>query len=87
MTYELNAFTDTPEMMPRIYSELHKNIQDKFNEASVEIMSPHYSQLRDGTHTTIPQQYLAPDYVPQPIRIVGTGTFAGKINVADDDPK
>jgi small-conductance mechanosensitive channel len=40
--YELNAYTDAPHMMANIYSELHKNIQDCFNEYGVQIMSPHY---------------------------------------------
>jgi small-conductance mechanosensitive channel len=40
--YELNAYTDSPLKMATIYSELHKNIQDCFNEYGVQIMSPHY---------------------------------------------
>ena len=60
MTYELNAYTDAPEIMPRIYGELHQNIQNKFNEAGVEIMSPHYTQVRDGNRTTIPANFLPP---------------------------
>jgi hypothetical protein len=28
--------------MPGLYSELHQNIQDAFNEYGVQIMSPHY---------------------------------------------
>jgi small-conductance mechanosensitive channel len=73
VTYELNAFTDHPQTMPAVYSGLHKNIPDKFNEAGVEIISPHYSQLRDGGHTTIPEQYLPADYASPAIRIVDTG--------------
>jgi hypothetical protein len=34
--------------MAQTYSALHANIQDKFNEAGVEILSPHYAALRDG---------------------------------------
>jgi len=45
-----------------IYSALHQNIQDKCNEADIEIMSPHYSNLRDGNQTTIPANYLPDDY-------------------------
>jgi hypothetical protein len=41
---------------------LHQNIQDCFNEAGIEIMSPHYKALRDGNHTTIPESYLSGDY-------------------------
>lgn len=72
VTYELNAYTDAPEVMPEIYGELHQNIQNKFNEAGVEIMSPQYTQIRDGNQTTIPADYLPPDYVPPAIRIVNT---------------
>ncbi len=69
VTYELNAYTDAPEAMPRIYGEMHQNIQNKFNEAGVEIMSPHYTQVRDGNQTTIPADYLPPDYEAPAIRI------------------
>jgi small-conductance mechanosensitive channel len=40
--YELNTYTDAPQMMANIYSELHRRIQDCFNEYGVQIMSPHY---------------------------------------------
>ena len=40
--YELNAYTDAPQEMLNIYSDLHQNIQDAFNEFEVQIMSPHY---------------------------------------------
>jgi len=42
VSYELNAYTDRPLEMATIYSDLHKNIQDAFNEFNVQIMSPHY---------------------------------------------
>lgn len=69
VSYELNAYTDAPSSMATIYSELHARIQDSFNEAGVEIMSPHYSTLRDGNPTTIPADYLPPDYQPPAHRI------------------
>jgi small-conductance mechanosensitive channel len=62
VSYELNAYTAKPRNMLNIYSELHQNIQDKFNEAGVEINSPHYASLRDGNETTIPQTYLSKEY-------------------------
>jgi small-conductance mechanosensitive channel len=80
VTYELNAYTDNPEIMPRIYSELHQNIQNSFNEAGVEIMSPHYTQMRDGNHTTIPADYLPADYEAPAIRIATAGTRGEKDN-------
>jgi len=66
VSYRINAFTREPNKQAVIYSALHANIQDKFNEAGVEIMSPHYKALRDGNQTTIPADYLPKDYTPPP---------------------
>ena len=52
VTYELNAATDHPEVLDDTYAELHKAIREAFDEAEVEIMSPHYTSLRDGSHST-----------------------------------
>ena len=60
--YELNAFTDQPEKMQRIYSDLHQKIQDKFNQAGIEINSPHYASIRDGNRIAIPDQCIPKDY-------------------------
>lgn len=62
VSYEINAFTNKPQIMAVIYSDLHRNIQDHFNQAGIEIMSPHYATLRDGNRTTIPENYLPKDY-------------------------
>ena len=62
VSYQLNAYTKDANAQANIYSELHKNIQDCFNEAGIEIMSPHYGSLRDGNQTTIPSDYLSKDY-------------------------
>lgn len=67
VSYELNAYTHAPERMAAIYSELHQNIQDWFNEAGVEIMSPGYTAYRDGNDVTIPPQYQ--NHGPVPIRM------------------
>jgi len=69
VAYELNAYTDTPRKMQFIYSDLHQNIQDKFNEAGVEICSPHFSSLRDGNTIAIPQQYIPPEYSAPGFRV------------------
>jgi small-conductance mechanosensitive channel len=73
VSYELNAYTDNTQEMVQTYSLLHQNIQDAFNEGGVEIMSPHYTQLRDGNKVTIPESYLPKDYVPGALRIVQAG--------------
>jgi len=62
VSYRINAYTKMPNQQAKIYSQLHQNIQDKFNEAGVEIMSPHYNALRDGNATTIPAENLPKDY-------------------------
>jgi small-conductance mechanosensitive channel len=54
VSYQLNVYTDKPNQMVMICSELHQNIQDKCNELGIEIMSPHYRALRDGNPITIP---------------------------------
>jgi small-conductance mechanosensitive channel len=40
--YELNAYTDDPARMLRLYSALHRNILDGFNEYGIQIMTPAY---------------------------------------------
>jgi len=62
VTYEINAYTDKPLIMQNTYSELHMNIQDKFNEAGIEIMSPMYYAIRDGNDITIPSEYMKMNY-------------------------
>jgi small-conductance mechanosensitive channel len=40
--YQINAYCKEVRNLPHIYSELHANIQDVFNENGVQIMSPAY---------------------------------------------
>lgn len=42
VTYELNAATDDASRLPALYSALHANILDVFNEYGVQIMTPNY---------------------------------------------
>ena len=54
--YQVNAYIKDADRLAQIYSDLHQNIQDRFNEAGVEIMSPHYMAVRDGNASTIPHE-------------------------------
>lgn len=54
--YQVNAYIKDANRLGEIYSDLHQNIQDRFNEAGVEIMSPHYMAMRDGNESTIPKK-------------------------------
>ncbi len=56
VSYELNVYTDKTEGMNRLYSALHKNIQDAFNEYGVQIMSPHYEADRSKA-TFVPKEH------------------------------
>ena len=67
VSYQLNAYTREALRMEQVYSELHQNLQDAFAEARVEIMSPHYTALRDGTAEALP-----------PARAQGPGPAAAK---------
>ena len=53
--YKLIITTKNPERRFLIRSSLYQNIQDRFAEAGVEIMSPHYQSNRNGDGITIPK--------------------------------
>ncbi|MFC5050611.1 mechanosensitive ion channel family protein [Rubritalea spongiae] len=67
--YELNVFSRHPRKTPLIYSQMHQAIQDKFNEAGIEIMSPTFTGVRDANHINIPEEYIEKEYQPQPFKL------------------
>lgn len=46
--YEINIYTDQAQAMASTYSDLHRNIQIAFDNAEVEIMSPHGRMVRES---------------------------------------
>ena len=58
VVYQINAYTRHPEQMALIYSNLHQQIQDLFNEAGIEIMSPHFMGVRQAEQVFMPEEYL-----------------------------
>jgi len=42
VVYEINVYCNEPAQMPQLYSLLHQNILDVFNEYGVQIMTPAY---------------------------------------------
>jgi small-conductance mechanosensitive channel len=42
ITYQINAYSNEPTRMMRLYDELHRSILDVFNEHGVQIMTPAY---------------------------------------------
>lgn len=69
VAYELNAYTRSASGVGETYSSLHAAIQDAFNAAGIEIMSPQYHALRDGNTLTIPESQRPAGYVPPGFRV------------------
>lgn len=66
VVYQLNAYCRDVTRMMAIYSALHANIQDVFNEFSVQIMSPNY-EADPAQPKVVPREqwYAAPAASPQ----------------------
>ena len=67
--YELDAYVDAPDRQHFVLSELNQRVQDVFFANGVEILSPHYAQLRDGSHPAIPPGKVPPDAAPRPFPV------------------
>jgi small-conductance mechanosensitive channel len=65
VAYEINGYTREPERMNRIYSELHRNILDEFNEYGVEILTPNYEGDRDEPAVVPKEQWYAAPAIPK----------------------
>jgi small-conductance mechanosensitive channel len=61
VNYEINVFCDNAQAMNRLYTALHQNILDVFNEYGVQIMTPNYeSDPSEAKLVPRDQWYLAP---------------------------
>ncbi|HEX5042258.1 MAG TPA: mechanosensitive ion channel domain-containing protein [Candidatus Polarisedimenticolaceae bacterium] len=65
VTYELNAYTRTPERMPQLYTALHRHILDVFNEHGVAIMTPAYEGDPEQPKVVPREQWYAPPARPE----------------------
>ncbi|ACF13964.1 MscS Mechanosensitive ion channel [Chloroherpeton thalassium ATCC 35110] len=68
-TYQINVHTKDPKRSTSTLSALYANIQDAFNEAGIEILSPAYQVHRLDNNSTLPAKYLPESYSPPPIKI------------------
>ncbi len=59
VNYEINAFCTDVHRMIAIKSELHRNIQDAFNEFGVQIMSPAYESDPQTLKVVPPEDWYA----------------------------
>ena len=60
INYELNVSIDDARQMIKLYSELHRNILDVFNEYNVQIMTPNYVQDTQQPKVVPKDQWYAP---------------------------
>lgn len=67
VTYQINAYSDEPRQMFRLYSALHANILDIFNEYGVQIMTPSY-ESDPAEPKVVPRDkwYVPPASPPSP---------------------
>jgi small-conductance mechanosensitive channel len=64
--YQVNAYCNDVSNLLLLYSALHANIQDVFNEHSVQIMSPAYIADPESAKVVPPEQwYAAPASKPE----------------------
>ncbi len=54
--YSVKCYTNFPNKLPKIEALLNQNILDKFNEAGVEILSPHFQSQHAGASPVIVDQ-------------------------------
>ncbi len=48
VSYQINAYTKEAGQQDLIYSRLYENIQDNFNKAGLELLSPHYRIIQNS---------------------------------------
>jgi len=66
VTYELNVYCDTPQASMQLYTELHRNILDVFNEYGVQIMTPAYEGDPEQAKVVPKDQWHAPPAATPP---------------------
>jgi small-conductance mechanosensitive channel len=64
VTYTLVVALDDPKEARDTRTRLSQNIQDVFNEAGVEIMTPAIRAVRDSQSPAIPEKYISDDRGP-----------------------
>jgi small-conductance mechanosensitive channel len=73
VNYELNVYCDRPLDMYQLYTELHRNILDVFNEYGVQIMTPSYVADPAAAKLVPRDQWFIDPAPAPPLRKTGTG--------------
>ena len=66
--YEINAYCDRPQEMSQLYTALHQNILDVFNEHGVQIMTPAYVADTAQPKVVAKEQWYAAPAKPPPAK-------------------
>jgi small-conductance mechanosensitive channel len=64
VNYELNVYCSDPRQMMPLYTALHRNIQDAFNEHGVQIMTPSYVADTPDPKVVPKERWYAPPAKP-----------------------
>ena len=72
VTYELNVYCDQPLQMYQLYTELHRNILDVFNEYNIQIMTPAYVSDPAQPKVVPKDQWFAEPAQRPPLRKTGS---------------
>ena len=72
VTYEINAYCADAQAMALLYTDLHRNILDVFNEYNVQIMTPAYEGDPDQPKVVPKEQWFA-----SPARLPGAAAPGG----------
>jgi small-conductance mechanosensitive channel len=59
VTYEINVYCDDPQAMGLVYTMLHRNILDLFNEYGVQIMTPAYEGDPEGPKVVPKEEWFS----------------------------
>jgi small-conductance mechanosensitive channel len=59
VTYEVNVYCGNPQAIGRIYTALHQNILDVFNEHGIQIMTPAYEGDPESPKVVPKEQWFA----------------------------
>lgn len=66
VNYELNVYCDDALQMMQLYTALHRNILDVFNEYGVQIMTPNYEHDTEQPKVVSKDQWYAPPAQAEP---------------------
>lgn len=74
VTYEINAYTDNPLGVDLVYTNLHRNILDVFNEYGIQIMTPAYEGDPEQAKVVPKESWYTAPARPELEQAKGSGT-------------